>query len=266
MYWSDYHLHTHFSADSQELMKNHIAVAEAKGIQEICFTDHFEYELPDWGPEWACDVDGIFAEIDALPSSPVRIKKGVEMGLRLGDDSVQKTVDALSSHDFDFVIASIHFIDGKDVYYPSFFEGKTKSEAFATYLENILGALQQTDYYSTVGHIDFPSKGCPLPNAALQYEDAPDLLDSLFRHVHEHGKMIEINTSILKVPAARPRDEKLWRRYVELGNETVTMGSDSHTAEFLGYQFEETRDFLQSVGVKYVATFDKMEPTFHALT
>ena len=263
MYWSDYHVHTHFSADSEESLLAHIRKAQKIGVNEICFTDHFDFSFPDpLGDAWMCDVPSIFAAIDALPDSGVVIKKGVEMGVRLEENIIAMTEERLRPYDFDFIIASVHLVDGEDPYFPSYFENQTKSRAFARYIETILGSLKQTDYYCSVGHIDFPSKGCNLEDGALKYTDAPDQLDALFRWIAEKGKMMEINTSILKKANARPRDLTLWKRYVELGNDSVTMGSDAHSCDFLGYEFEHTREFLREAGVKYIATFEQMKPLF----
>lgn len=263
MYWSDYHVHTHFSADSDESLLKYIQTAQQKGIHEICFTDHFDYNYPDsLGSAWMCDVAGVFASIDALPPTNIKIRKGVEMGVRLEDGIIENTVALLKPYDFDFVLASTHLVSEKDPYYPTFFEGVSRQEAFSSYIETLYNSIQQTDFYCSVGHIDYPSKGCPLEDAALHYDDAPEQLDALFRYVAEQGKMIEINTSILKVERARPRDEVLWKRYVELGNDSVTMGSDAHSIDYLGYEFEQTREFLKYVGVRYIATFEKMTPLF----
>ena len=263
MYWSDYHVHTHFSADSSESLLAYIRKAQESRINEICFTDHYDFSFPDpRGQEWMSDVEGLFSAIDALPDSGILIKKGVEMGVRLDEGIIEATEKRLRPYAFDFILASVHLVDGEDPYFPAYFEGKTKAQAFSRYIETLLTCLRQTDYYCAVGHIDYPSKGCDAHDAALQYDDAPDVLDSLFRFVAEKGKMLEINTSILKNPNAHPRDIRLWKRYVELGNDAVTMGSDAHSADFLGYEFAHTREFLREAGVQYIATFEQMQPLF----
>lgn len=41
--FADYHVHCHFSDDSNYPMEQVILDAIAKGIDEICFTDHVDY-------------------------------------------------------------------------------------------------------------------------------------------------------------------------------------------------------------------------------
>ena len=43
----DYHMHSHFSADCSASMEDMVVGAIEKGLKEICFTEHIDYEYPD---------------------------------------------------------------------------------------------------------------------------------------------------------------------------------------------------------------------------
>ena len=43
----DYHMHSYFSADCSISMEDMIVGAIEKGLKEICFTEHIDYEYPD---------------------------------------------------------------------------------------------------------------------------------------------------------------------------------------------------------------------------
>ena len=46
---ADYHVHTEFSDDSQELMEEQVKKAISLGLTELCFTDHVDYGIKkDW--------------------------------------------------------------------------------------------------------------------------------------------------------------------------------------------------------------------------
>lgn len=262
----DYHVHTAFSADSEASIEEYIAVAADRGLREICFTDHYDLEFPALsaaGKSWEGDIASACRAIDALQlPSGLTVKKGVEMGLRLEEGIIGRTLAALKDLPLDFVIASVHLVDGVDPYFPDYFEGKSRSEGFARYLETIYACLQQTDDYQAVGHIGYPSKGCPYPNRALQYADAPEIIDALFRHVIEKGKCIEINGSVLARLGDESPDVALYRRYVELGGEYITFGSDAHTVEALGQQFGKIKALAEAAGIRYAATFAQKQPSF----
>ena len=43
----DYHMHTHFSGDSEASPREHIEQAIRMGLDEICFTDHRDFDYPE---------------------------------------------------------------------------------------------------------------------------------------------------------------------------------------------------------------------------
>ena len=40
-----------------------------------------------------------------------------------------------------------------------------------------------------------------------------------------------------------------------MGGELITVGSDAHTPEYLGYGFEQARELLKSCGFRYYTVF-----------
>ena len=42
----DYHMHTWFSGDSEADPREHVKQAIALGLDEICFTDHRDFDYP----------------------------------------------------------------------------------------------------------------------------------------------------------------------------------------------------------------------------
>lgn len=45
------------------------------------------------------------------------------------------------------------------------------------------------------------------------------------------------------------------KRYREMGGELITVGSDAHTQEYMGYGFEQARELLKSCGFRYYTVF-----------
>ena len=78
----DYHMHTHFSGDSESSPREHIEQAIRMGLDEICFTDHRDFDYPI--DTFDLDTDAYFMELSALKNEYVdriTIKIGVEVGL-----------------------------------------------------------------------------------------------------------------------------------------------------------------------------------------
>ena len=49
---ADVHMHTDFSHDSESTPEQMVEGAIEKGLEVICFTDHYDKDNMDWGPEY----------------------------------------------------------------------------------------------------------------------------------------------------------------------------------------------------------------------
>lgn len=133
----DYHMHTHFSGDSEASPREHIEQAISVGLDEICFTDHRDFDYPI--DTFDLDTDAYFMELSALKNEYVdriTIKIGVEVGLDM--DHIDEINTFVAQCPFDYVIGSIHVIHHTEFYYGEFFKGKTKEEAHREFFEETL--------------------------------------------------------------------------------------------------------------------------------
>lgn len=264
----DYHLHSSISADSQTSPVLQIKQAEALGLDEICFTEHLEIHFYR-GEEWHVNVNDYREQFRRLTSERVQLKFGLEAGVALAPAYFPELEAELRAADCDFVLASAHSINDIDPFDPKFYEGKTFAQVFKEYIGSILTGVKQLspELFSSVGHIDFPSKGAHREeDPRLFYRYAPDEIDALFRYIIPLGKCIEINTATYRHLGGLDIPGEDWlRRYVQLGGEFVTLGSDAHSPEYIAYRLDDAAELARRAGIKYFATFDRMEPHFHKL-
>lgn len=266
---SDYHVHTFYSTDSEAMPEDHISKAIALGMQEICFTDHIDYDYPskEGKTEFIFDPGKYFEELTALREryfGMIKIKIGVELGLNPICDEPNKKL--VSSYPFDFVIGSSHIIDGKDPYYPEFWQDRSPSECIVSYYEAILRNVTLYNDYDVYGHLDYIRRYVPNKSFVYTESDYSDILDMILKNIVAKGHGIELNTSELSnglthfIPTIA-----ILKRYRELGGETVTVGSDAHITKNIGYAFATARDILLNTGFKYVASFERRTPTYMPL-
>ena len=71
---ADVHMHTSFSHDSKSAPEEMIQKSIEKGLEVICFTDHYDKDYLGWGEESVFDVEKYFnARADENASgAPVR--------------------------------------------------------------------------------------------------------------------------------------------------------------------------------------------------
>ena len=255
----DYHMHSDFSADGKQTIEDIGNTAEAMGLKEIAITDHSDLEYP-YDMTFAFDFEArakvIQNEREKHPN--LKIRDAIEIGIM--PETKQDYVNLIESYPFDFVILSIHVIDGVDPYYHTYFEGRSREDAFRAYLEAILQSVTDFKSYSVVGHIGYAARFADGDNRSIQYEDFPELIDAILKTVIKNGKGIEVNTKGISTVGETLPSRSILARYYELGGEIITVGSDAHVSERIGDRVLETIQMLKNIGFKSITTFEKQKP------
>lgn len=259
----DYHVHSAFSDDCFTAMADMVESAVSKGVKELCFTDHIDHIFPDPAARWDFDLDKYaveLAEVRENFKSRITIKKGLELGVRPNLlAGYQELVDTGS---FDFVIASVHFCGGKEIYNGDFFRGRTPQESYREYYEELYYCARNFQGFNVIGHLDLLKRHASYAEpqkAELFY----DILQELFKDLVQRGKGLEINTSGLRTSFNETLPTlEVMKLYKDLGGEIITLGSDSHYPEHLGWKFPEVCAGLKSIGFKYITTFTNQKPQF----
>lgn len=268
MITSDFHMHTNFSIDSPASPREMIEGALAKGLKTICITDHEDKDYPvhedtiDLQSDF--DIDKYMKELTVLKEvyqNKIDIRIGLEIGLQphLG----KYYHDLISRYPFDFVIGSVHVIKGDDPYYRGMFQHQTDEEVYRTTFEETLKDLDAIPDFDVLGHIDYVVRYGNNRERDYSYQKFAAEIDQILKKLIEMGKGIEINTSGFKydLPFCHPHPDVI-KRFVELGGEIITIGSDGHIPEHLAYDFHKVSDLLKQSGVKYFTEFKQRKPYF----
>lgn len=257
----DFHLHTTVSFDGRGKPEEMVNAAAKAGLKKICFTDHLDYDPMGMNPNLAFDTKQYNEAYDQLVHSEVEICRGIEFGMTPDNRDILER--DLQRRPFDFVIGSVHFIDGLDIYYQPFWEGRTAQEAFKRTLEQTLECVRVHDQYDVLGHLTYAAKQPPNPgHRPICYGDFRELIDEILRTLAQKGKGLEINTSGVDSCGAFLPDAVCLKRFKELGGEIVTVGSDAHDADRVGQYCKDACQMVSDV-FGYVCTFKDRKPIFH---
>ncbi len=257
---TDYHIHTCYSADSQAPVKAQLDAAVAAGLTHICFTDHVDFDGSDLEPANLAARNEEIAELAPLYPS-LDISLGMELGMADADSSRLAHAYTKDIH-LDFVIGSVHIVDGIDAYFPEFFAGRTREQAYGRYIEKLAQTIKVSDF-SIMGHYDFCTKYSPYSDRPLRHCMFPELFDDIFRFLIENGRSLEINSSAWRTDPAWGLD--IFSRFRELGGEYVTIGSDAHKPYRVGNRVKEAAELAKAAGIRYIATFKNMKPVMHKI-
>ena len=163
----------------------------------------------------------------------------------------------------DFIIGSTHIVDQMDPYEPIYFETYPGKKGLLRYLEVILQNVKVYHDYCVYGHLDYAVRYCPDKNYQFVYQDYADLIEEILKTIIENGKGIEVNTGGYKYGLGYPNPHPdILKRYLELGGEILTIGSDGHCPEHMAYDFPKLRELLTSLGFRFYTVFQNQTPEF----
>ena len=280
---ADYHVHTEFSDDSVFALEDVCALAIERGIDEICITDHVDYDVrPDWDeyrrdPSCAkifegklsinVDYERYFPAIEAARerfAPMLAVKTGMEFGVQSHTAERFHALFEQHADAWDFIILSIHQVGNEEFWNGTFQKGRTQDEYNMQYYEEMLRVVQRFDDWSVLGHLDLIKRydaAGPWPD-----ENARDIVAEIMKEAIRRGKGIELNTSSIRYGLSDlTPSEGILRLYRDLGGRILSIGSDSHKPEHLGAHIPMMRERLQAIGFTEFCTFDHMEPVFHKL-
>lgn len=259
----DFHLHTDFSGDSETPAVKQIERAIELGMKRICITDHHDYDVVS-----ECDFNldlpsyiSAMRQLRDIYRDQIQIEIGIELGLQC---HIAQYLNELSTqYPFDFIIGSSHFINGLDPYYPEFWENKTEHEALQSFFEISLKRIRSIHCFDSYGHLDYIVRYGKNQNRNYRSGDYRDLIDEILKTLIQNGKGLECNTGGFRYGLGHPNPcEEIMCRYRELGGEIVTIGSDAHTPEYVGYEFNRTAALLSKCGFRYYTVFHQRKPEY----
>lgn len=259
----DFHLHSCVSFDSDCNPQEIITAAQKRGLKEICFTDHYDFNDDINKPHDLFEIDDYKAAYDRLESDSVIIRRGVEFGLTHWN--CRQLKDLLSSYDFDFCIGSVHYAGGYDPYCKEYWEYNGWDEGFEKYLLQTLNCVKAHKDFDVLGHINYICKSVYNPTKKpLYYKAYSDICDEIMKELAYKGKGMEINTSGFDRVGEFLPDITYIKRFKELGGEIITVGSDSHNGERVGQYIDSALEIAKEI-FGYVCIFEKRKVKFNRL-
>lgn len=259
----DYHMHSTVSFDGHDTAERMVQAAQDAGLKEICFTDHIDHEINVEKEMMVFDQNVYNAAYDHLQAEGVKIRKGMEYGLKPHNQAQLK--QDLRRRDFDFVLGSVHFVGEMDVYIEPYWVNKKVSAAYQEFMEQTYTCVKAHEDFDVLAHMTFISKARANPTRELiRYEDHREIVDEILKELVRKGKGLEMNTSGVDRCGGFLPTADYFRRFKELGGEIVTIGSDAHTWDRVGQYSKEACEILKDI-FGYVCTFENRNPIFHKL-
>ncbi|MDI9469604.1 MAG: histidinol-phosphatase HisJ family protein [Bacillota bacterium] len=288
----DNHSHTReYSLDGKQTFDELIADAEAAGLAGFMITEHYDKDLIDGIPhprvsdygapaapgEWIFPFGPVLERTQAAREqlrargSELEILHGIEIGWLPYQNPGLWDWMAENGKDFDGIIAAVHCVDGRDIYYDrrSYEEGR--KAAYGRYLDHAIDLLRADLDFDILGHFDYVERYAGFENPRMRYEEQAERLDELFRLLIAQGKSIEFNTrtryrtlASSGIDIGAP-DGAILRRYLELGGERVSLSSDCHEDHNVGRYFSDMIEWFRANGLRYLTHFKGRQAVFNSI-
>ena len=222
------------------------AVATAKELNiGMCVTEHWDYDYPTFPQAFHFNVAEYAQDVAKVRSELVLM--GIEIGMM--PHLVEKNTALAQSADFDYVLCSIHCVQGFDIYAQEFYKGKTKKQAVEEYLKDMLTCVKSHPELDSLGHIDYIARYWPWKEVpALTLDDAPGLFDEVFHALAQREIPMELNTRRFPLPGVIEELRPIYQRYKECGGKYLTLGSDAHYTSAIGSNIKEAAALARDWG------------------
>jgi histidinol-phosphatase (PHP family) len=244
----DYHVHVAAHGEysyMQEWIDQYLDWAWHRGIREIGFNEHDEFSA-------LVDLE-LIKKIQAEKPHGISVKLGIEVDYIPGRE--EKIQQIVSQAEYDYVIGSVHFIEGWGFDHPDFRGGFSERDIDHVYSQYaaLLLSMVQTPGLDVVGHIDLVKIWGHRPgkHTALHY------FETVLKAIQKIGLAVEINCAGLRKEVAElyPAADILARMFSY--DIPITIGSDAHHPEQIGEGLEAAYRAARQAGYRYLVRFDQ---------
>lgn len=263
---ADYHMHTPLCQHALGPMEAYVEHAIHMGLREIGFSDH--NPLPNGlGANVRMKESELEYYVNRVKELQFQYRGQIDVLLGLEMDFIDGLEDYLAkqtaSYPFDYIIGSVHYLN-RDCTIGSWTRHFPRSpdEQWILYCEQ-LRKLAHSGLCDIMAHLDVVNRSAKQPTQV-----GLDAISATLEDIATTGVAIEINTSgyrhqeLLK-PQPYP-DLPFIEKAIALGI-PLTVNSDSHAPEQVGFKFKEVETFLKKHGCHQLARFDHRKRSFYPL-
>ncbi|MGI6403391.1 MAG: histidinol-phosphatase HisJ family protein [Oscillospiraceae bacterium] len=258
----DSHIHSDNSHDGHHSVMYMAERAQSLGMMGIAVTDHADcHKLGEPGY-----INRILQSIFDVTKAKVAFRHRMTfgVGIEIGVDGHPTAADKLvKSYSFDFVLGAIHHNKEGMGYCSAPYDTNTPEQnkvLLDSYFENMLEMVAWGGFDS-LAHLTYPLRSAARLNVALDLEPHKEQIDAVLKGLVEKGKALEINSSALRSPL-EDLMPPFWilQRFRELGGQYITIGSDAHRVDQVGFGIQQAMDALHHVGFEYFAFYRARRP------
>lgn len=252
--------------DSEADPADNVRHAIELGLAGLTFTEHFDTHPSEW-PACRYKYEEIAQTVSDLRrefGANLFIGHGIEVCYQ--PDQVETILAYLSAHQFDLVILSVHWFDGRALHIREHWDGLDETTGTRAYLETVLKAAhfvrdlkaRGKNCFDVLGHLDLVKRYTQRFFGHYDIQSHEDVVDDILRVCLDADLVPEVNTSTLRqgLDEAMPADWVV-ARYAALGGSAMSLGSDAHAPGDVGAGLADGATMLKRQGISNLAVFNE---------
>jgi histidinol-phosphatase (PHP family) len=242
-------------------MREYVESAIAHGLHTLGFSDHSPFFAdPEDSPKpWVAMPKSEFgpylgeaARLREEFAGQINILIGVESDYFADHQRIYRR--ALTGYSLDYVIGSVHVLDGVDLFRPNRWDGATPDDLLRTKNQycDLVARSARSKLFDVLGHIDVVKATRP----EISLIDTP-ATERMVQAIAEMDVVVEVNTS------GKTKECGGWypaRSILELCQHygvKLTFGSDAHDPDRIGDEHETVRETLRELGFRDWYVFEQ---------
>jgi histidinol-phosphatase (PHP family) len=273
MMLTDYHVHLrpddpdasverYFTSENVD---RYLEAAGEAGIEELGVSEHvhrFTESLAVWDHQvWRLNArDDLATYCEFVRSTPLRL--GIEMDYVVGrEDRIASLID---SHDFDYVVGSVHFIRDGAVDHEVYDVWESLGDpdrVWRLYFETLAEAVR-TGLYDILAHPDLVKiwgahRPPPSRDPRFHYEPAIEA-------IADAEIAVEVSTAGWRKPVGELYPSRTFIEMCVDAGAVFSLSSDAHVPENVGRDYERAVELMRECGIGEVCAFEhrrrRLEP------
>ena len=271
---TDYHMHFEYGDYDENWVKGFFDAAKARGVEELGITEH-SHTFPEFEELYYEDLildDSFIGKFQkswlkknkfkhtikdyfdfmAKLKEKYPVKIGIEVCNFQNQDKVKKI---LENYDFDYIIGSVHFLDGwayDSSEIKSEWDRRDLRDIYEIYTKEVEN-LAASGLYDVLGH--------PFNIRLFKYIPSFDVtpyLKRVAKALKNADMTADINTGTLyRYPIAEISPYPDFMKIAKEENLTVMTSSDAHKPEDAGNYIDDAIKYAKSFGFTETVIFDK---------
>ena len=234
-------------------------LARERGISELGVSEHvyrFSDSLSIWRhPFWVENARDDLAEYCRFVREQTDLRLGIEADFVRGRED--RTASLLESHDFDYVLGSVHFLGDEALdmdEYGVWRSGRSAETIWRSYFQTLAQAAG-SGLFDVLAHPDLVKVwggARPLPPGDLRryYEPAVEA-------IAEAGVAVEVSTAGLRKPVGELYPAEPFLGMCLDAGAPVALSSDAHRPQDVGAGYERALELFERLGVSELCVFDR---------